>query len=415
MKIQLIIIGNELLNGKIQDKNTHFLATLAHKHHVSLTKVHIIEDNKEAFKLALSEAWEASDLVITTGGLGPTKDDLTKSMLSDFFHRELTETQAALEIAKKQYSDKGREYSEKFEYHFIPKDFECIFNKIGYAPGLTFTEKNKTIASLPGVPSEYQVMLIEEVFPKILNTHKASELQKHVIIKTYKIPEAQIFHKIVPDLWEKLSMFGEVSSLPHAYNVDIAVKIKAKTKEDLLQSEKEIIHLVSNTELKDYIWHHGEETLEEVIIKEAKEKGLTLGFSESCTGGLCASRITDVSGSSSVFWGSIVSYSNEVKMNSLHVSEETLKNHGAVSTETAYEMATGARENLKVDIAISTTGIAGPGGGSAEKPVGTVGIGFSDKNQSDSTIYQFNGNREQLKLRFSQVALFTMLERIRNY
>jgi nicotinamide-nucleotide amidase len=413
MKIQLIIIGNELLNGKIQDKNTKFLAKLAHKFHLELTKVYLIKDDEKAFSDALAKAWEESDLILTSGGLGPTKDDITKDMLAKFFHRKLVEDKTALETVSKQYQEKQREYSPSLNYQFIPEDFSVIYNKIGFAPGLKFIEDGKMIASLPGVPHEYQVMLEEEVFPQYLQYHKPKYFQKHVIVRTYKIPEAKIFYKVAPKLWEELKMFGEVSSLPHAYGVDIGVKIKADEAEEIQSIENEIIHVIKNTELKEYIWHIGEESLEEVIIQEAKAKNLTFGFAESCTGGLCASRITDVSGSSAVFWGSVVSYANEVKMNSLNVKADTLENHGAVSRETALEMATGARAHLKVDIAVTTTGIAGPDGGTKEKPVGTVGIGFSDAKASDAMIYHLSGNREQLKLRFSQVALFTLLERIR--
>lgn len=415
MKIQLIIIGNELLNGKIQDKNTKFLAKLAHKFHLELTKVHLIQDDEKAFSDAIAKAWEESDLIITSGGLGPTKDDITKDMLAKFFHRKLVEDKKAKEVVEKQYSEKQREYNDKLNYQFIPEDFSVIYNKIGFAPGLKFLENGKMIASLPGVPHEFQVMLEEEVFPEYLKYHKPKYFQKHVIVRTYKIPEAKIFYKIAPKLWEELKMFGEVSSLPHAYGVDIGVKIKADEEAELQSIENEIIHVIKSTDLSEYIWHIGEESLEEVIIEEANDKNITFGFAESCTGGLCASRITDISGSSSVFWGSIVSYANEVKMKSLNVKESTLKDHGAVSDETALEMAMGAKEHLAVDIAVTTTGIAGPGGATKNKPVGTVGIGFSDKNASDSKTYHLSGNREQLKLRFSQVALFTLLERIREY
>jgi nicotinamide-nucleotide amidase len=415
MKIQLIIIGNELLNGKIQDQNTKFLAKLAHKFHLELTKVHIIQDDEDAFSKIIASAWEESDLVITSGGLGPTKDDITKDMLAKFFHRELIEDSNALKIVSKQYQEKQREYNSKLHYQFIPEDFSVIYNKVGFAPGLKFVEKNKMIVSLPGVPHEYQTMLEEEVFPEFLKYHKPKIFQKHVVVRTYKIPEAKIFYKVAPKLWEELKMFGEVSSLPHAYGVDIGVKIKADEEDELQSIENEIIHVIKNTELSEFIWHIGEESLEEVIIKEASDKNLTFGFAESCTGGLCASRITDISGSSSVFWGSVVSYANEVKMKSLNVKADTLKSHGAVSSETAHEMAIGAKEHLGVDIAITTTGIAGPGGGSKDKPVGTVGIGWASRDKAGSEVFHLNGNREQLKLRFSQVALFTLLEKIREY
>lgn len=412
MKIQLIIIGNELLNGKISDKNTSYLAKLAFEHNFELTKTHIIGDDPNSFQKALKEAWEVSDIVITSGGLGPTKDDLTKDMLAQYFSKKIEVNNEALSFVRKIYQDKGKEYSDKMAYHFIPQDFKLLYNRIGYAPALQYSEGVKTVYALPGVPSEFQVLLNEEIFPTL---KKDDNQFKHIIIKTYGVPEAQIFYKIAPLLWDELSKYGEVSSLPHAYGVDIGVKLTEKNTDQLAQFEKEIIALVQSHGLKDYIWHIGSESLEEVIIREAKAKNIKIGFAESCTGGLCASRITDISGSSSVFWGSVVSYANEVKMKSLKVKEDTLKNKGAVSEETALEMAIGARAHLDVDIAVTTTGIAGPGGATPGKPVGTVGIGFSDKHASASKMYYLNGNREQLKVRFSQVALFTLLERIRNF
>ena len=412
MKIQLIIIGNELLNGKISDRNTAFLAKRAFENNFQLTKTHIIGDDPQSFYKALNEAWEDSDLVLTSGGLGPTKDDLTKSMLADFFKKEIKENKDALKFAQKIYADKGKEYPEKVQYHHIPEGFELLHNRIGYAPSLKYESNNKTVCALPGVPSEFQVILDEEILPGL---KKKETLFKHVIVKTYGFPEAQIFYKIAPKLWQELEAYGEVSSLPHAYGVDIGVKLIEEDQNIIDQKEKEIILKIKEHGLETYIWHIGNESLEEVIINEAKAKNITFGFAESCTGGLNASRITDIAGSSAVFWGSVVSYANEVKMNSLNVKEDTLKNHGAVSEETALEMATGAREHLGVDIAITTTGIAGPGGATPGKPVGTVGIGLSDKHESSSKMYYLNGNREQLKLRFSQVALFTLLERIRKY
>ena len=412
MKIQLIIIGNELLNGKISDRNTAFLAKRAFENNFQLTKTHIIGDDPQSFYKALNEAWEDSDLVLTSGGLGPTKDDLTKSMLADFFKKEIKENKDALKFAQKIYADKGKEYPEKVQYHHIPEDFKLLHNRIGYAPSLKYESDNKVVCALPGVPSEFQVILDEEILPGL---KKKETLFKHVIVKTYGVPEAQIFYKIAPKLWQELEAYGEVSSLPHAYGVDIGVKLIEEDQNIIDQKEKEIILKIKEHGLETYIWHIGNESLEEVIINEAKAKNITFGFAESCTGGLNASRITDIAGSSAVFWGSVVSYANEVKMNSLNVKEDTLKNHGAVSEETALEMATGAREHLGVDIAITTTGIAGPGGATPGKPVGTVGIGLSDKHESSSKMYYLNGNREQLKLRFSQVALFTLLERIRKY
>lgn len=414
MKIELIAIGNELLNGKIQDLNAHSLGSQLFNNNASLVKVHLIEDSKSAFDTALSSALINADVIITSGGLGPTKDDMTKQFLADYFNKKIKHSPCALKITKEHFEKRSRELDlTKIQYDQIPEEFKPLRNSVGYAPGLSYsTEDGKVILATPGVPSEFQAMVQEYVLPLLKNE---SKLQKHIVIRTWKIPESKIFNELAPNLWEKLEEFGQVSSLPQTLNVDIGIKIEASTSEQLKLKEENILRIINQTELTSHIWHIGSESIEEVIINEASKRNLTFGFAESCTGGLLASKITDIAGSSSVFWGSIISYANEVKMKSLNVKESTLKNHGAVSAQTALEMATGAQENLSVDIAITTTGVAGPGGGSVEKPVGTVGIGISSKFTKDSKLHYFHGQRLALKQRFAQIALFTLLEEIRKH
>lgn len=408
MKFELIIIGSELLNGKIQDKNIHWFSKFCYDNNYLLTGVQIIADSKNDFNTAVDKAIKKADIIITTGGLGPTQDDLTKSLMAEYFDRSIEHNDEAKKITLSHYNRGNRKFNpDKVKYSEIPKDFKALYNPTGYAPALCYEfEKNKYIFNTPGVPTEFQSVVNESILPLL---EKSDHFSKHIIIKTWKLPEANIFTKLCPDLWDQLAQFGEVSSLPHLLGVDIGIRITKA------QDEKKIIDLINTTKLKEYIWHIGSESLEEVIINKANKKNIKFGFAESCTGGLCASRITDTSGSSSVFWGSIVSYSNEVKVKALNVSEQTLIDHGAVSIQTAKEMAQGALKSMNVDIAITTTGIAGPGGGSIEKPVGTVGIGVANKEKSSSKIYNFNGNREELKFRFSQIALFTLLEQINEY
>lgn len=395
--IDLICIGTELLNGKTRDSNGHFLA----KQGAQIRKVHIIADDEKLIFEALEEARKNSAAVILSGGLGPTKDDITKSALAKFFKLELKNTH--LKEAKAIFDQHSREYdTDIFHYHIVPSGFDTLNNSVGYAPGLYFKENQFQLFSLPGVPAEFQKMLTEEVLPKL----DILDQNENIVFKTWKVPESKIFNQVDPSLWDKLQNFGEVTSLPHTYGVDIGVKLKSNDLKD------ELINLVTNGALSEFIYHVGNHSLEEIIIEKAKAKNLTFGFTESCTGGLLASRITDISGCSSVFWGSITAYDNSVKMNSLGVKEQTLIDHGAVSEQTAFEMAKGAREKLAVDIVISTTGVAGPGGGSKEKPVGTIGIGVSTKNETTSKLYHFKGDRLALKKRFSDFALIKLLETI---
>lgn len=417
MKIQLITIGNELLNGKTQDKNAHWLAKFCYEKNVDLEKNHIIPDSEEAMKKALEEAWEDADLVLTSGGLGPTKDDLTKPIVAKFFHRELVESEQALKTVHKNYEKSQREYNPKIGYSRVPEGFEAVYNRVGYAPGLCFSENKKMIAVLPGVPSEFKSMFKEEIYPKAKSLfHDGQGLVKHVTVKTWKIPEAKIFHSLCPGLWEDLEEFGQVSSLPHPLGVDIGVVIEAPDQKGLEEVERKVLDAFTKSPLKEHIWHVGPETVEEVIVREAADKKITIGFAESCTGGLCADRITNIAGSSEVFLGSVIAYANSVKEGVLNLSPSTLRKFGAVSKETAWEMAQGARNALGADLVVTTTGIAGPGGGSKEKPVGTIGIGYSSERDCASDLYHFpEREREDMKFVFGQAALFTMLEQIRLY
>lgn len=412
-KIDFIVIGDELLNGKISERNTAELAKMARQCHHTLNQVHIIGDNENQFNVSMKQALKQADIVITSGGLGPTQDDQTKNMLSNYFKKSQSESKEALKLVKEIYQSKEREYDEKnFHYHILPKDFIALDNKTGFAPGLFFEYENQLVFATPGVPHEFNKMFELEILP-LINKKFSSETELfNFTARTWKVPESKIFEELDPTLWDKLASFGKVTSLPHIFGVDIGVSLDTD-KINLAKSQEALKRIIESSPIAEYVWQFGSKSLAQVIVDEASEKGLTLGFSESCTGGLCASMITDISGSSKVFWGSVVSYANEVKVKSLNVSEETLKTHGAVSEQTALEMAIGVRAHLAVDIAISTTGIAGPSGGSEKKPVGTVGIGFATKDSSSSKLYYFKGDRELLKQRFANKALITLLEIIR--
>ena len=407
MQAELIIIGDELLNGKVQDKNVHIFSSFCYENQIDLLQVHFIKDDPKAFHQVLKLATTRSKLVVMSGGLGPTKDDITKKMLANFFKKEISYSQEAYNTTKDQYHKKNKTFDpHQNDYANIPKGFIPLYNPTGFAPGLAYITEKEIIFATPGVPHEFKSMLLQSIKPKITSPKKFT---KHITIKTAQIPESQIFQDIDVSLWDKLAYFGKVSSLPHPMGVDIGITIQDPTHEEI------VIKIFKDSPVNKFIWHIGPEQIEEVIINKAKEKKLTFGFAESCTGGLCSSRITDIPGSSSVFWGSIVSYANDVKIKSLNVDEETIQKHGAVSTETAREMAIGAKESLNVDIVITTTGITGPAGGSKEKPIGTVAIGCAHSKNANSKIYKFYGERQDLKFKFSQVALFTLLDCINKY
>ncbi len=413
MKLELLIVGNELLQGKITDLNGVWLAKLLQNKSIELTKVSIIADSVEQIISELEIALQRNDVVLVSGGLGPTQDDITKSCLARYFGKELKEGQQALEVVEKNYTRNSREYKkENSFYHLLPEGFIALNNPTGYAPGLQYESKGKLIFALPGVPHEFASMFEQEILPQIENNKTIKQIFN---IRTVGIAEEKIFKELCPNLWSELEEFGKVSSLPQIMNVDISVTIQAESNEVIQSRTEQIKTHILKSELAQYVWHFGQEDLEEVILERAQKKNLSFGFAESCTGGLNASRITDIAGSSASFMGSAVTYSNEAKMKILSVSEKTLQKYGAVSEQTAIEMARGALIALDTDIAIATTGIAGPGGGSQEKPVGTIAIAYATKHGVEhSSLFHFKGHRKLLKQRFSQKALFILLEVIEN-
>ncbi|MAF77712.1 MAG: hypothetical protein CME60_06070 [Halobacteriovoraceae bacterium] len=412
MKAQIIIIGDELLNGSIQDKNISPLAKWLDQMGFACDQVTITKDREDLLLPVLKEAWEKSDLVITTGGLGPTEDDITKQILAKLIGSTLAPSDKAQQLVEKLYSRRDKKWNPELNhYHLIPKGVEVFDNPKGFAPGLMIKEDNRLLLATPGVPRELIAML-EETLPDIIKESfpNMDNGPKVITFRTHGIPEEKIFGELCPGLWQELSHYGKVSSLPQVIGVDIHILLKPEFRKDYQKTKETIVDLVQTKALKDYIWSNEFITLEEAVIKKASEKNLKIGFSESCTGGLVAHKITNISGSSRVFMGSLITYSNEAKKDLLGVSEEVLKTKGAVSEETALEMVQGTKEKLKVDVALSLTGIAGPLGGSKEKPVGTVCIGEAFGNSSESKQYQFFGDRALLKERFAQTALLKALK-----
>lgn len=412
MNIGLLVIGDEILNGKISDLNAAWLTRFVQQTPLILKSVLFVKDDEKEMMDGLNYLRERSDIILTTGGIGPTKDDKTKEVMAKFHGKKLIENQDAKELAIKLYKKINREWSaDKSNYHMLPEGFIATDNPGGLAPGLVFNTEDKIYMSAPGVPREFQLMF-EQVFLPIILERAGDDRKEYEIfnIRTHGIPEEKIFFELCPTLWEELEVFGKVASLPQITGVDITLVLEKNN--EIENKKNKIKSIVENSPLKESIWQYGMLSLPSFILEVAKSKKLTFSFAESCTGGLSSSRITDISGSSAAFLGGVVAYDNQVKIDLLGVKEETLKNNGAVSAQTAKEMAEGCRTHLKTDLAISYSGIAGPGGGSAEKPVGTVAIGWATPHDSGSDLYHFHGDREKLKMRFSEKGLYKLLELI---
>lgn len=417
MKIGLLIIGSEVLDGKISDLNTKLLADFLKIHHLEISESLVSRDHKESIQAALKVLFANNDLIITTGGLGPTKDDITKESIAHFLNRKIEFSEEALLVSQTNYQRMGRTFPGKEHgYSYLPQDFIPLNNNTGFAPGLFTTHQEKLLFSAPGVPREFVSMLEEHLIRLISSRLKRTEIMDTVIIRTRGIPEEKIFGEVVPGLWEKLEAFGEVSSLPILMGVDIGVKIKAKNLDEMSSKVKAIHALIDSSPLKANVWHYGPESLEEKIVTLANQKKIKFGFAESATGGLCSHRITNISGSSQSFMGSLVCYDEKIKEHLLGVKAQTLEQFTAVSPECAQEMAKGLKEKFALDIAISITGYAGPGGGNEQFRVGSVCIGKASKASAVSAeTFHFKGDRELLKQRFSQAALHALLNELEHF
>jgi nicotinamide-nucleotide amidase len=412
----MIVIGDEILNGRTTDLNGSWLTKYLFKMGLSLTAIRFIRDDVTEINLALTSSMNESDIVITSGGIGPTIDDKTKNTLAQFFNKKIIERSDVAAIVTQNYIQFGREWvPSSNHYHFFPEDFIPTNNPRGLAPGIVYFEKNqnKLIMAAPGVPREFTEMVEIEFLPKIANFFPNRFQENYqTVIRTKGVPEEKIFFELCPTLWSDLEKFGKVSSLPHTIGIDIVISYHGDHSAHV-KNQLEIKNLIQGSALARYVWQYGNKAINEMVLEFAADKKLTFSFAESCTGGLVASKITDLEGSSAVFMGGVVTYANEAKIDLLGVNPETLKSFGAVSPEVATEMAIGALKKFKTNYAISISGIAGPGGGTKEKPVGTVVIGFASETKSGARMFWFPGDRIRKKDRFSDMALLSLLELMR--
>jgi nicotinamide-nucleotide amidase len=417
MKIGLLIIGNEILEGKITDANTRQLSLFLKNHNLELQTSLTVKDQEHLIHQGLSILFNQCDVIITSGGLGPTKDDLTKEAIASFLGRSIAFSELSLEVATKNYLRFNRPAPHKDHgYCFLPQGFRPLENSTGFAPGLFTEHEGKFLLCGPGVPWEFKSLLEDHFIDLVQSRFPSSrEVIESLNFRTKGIPEEKIFKEIDPTLWDKLSSYGVVSSLPQVMSVDIGVKLMASNPQEMEIKKQKIIEIITKSPVSKSLWQIGNLSLEETIVKFANKKNITFSFAESATGGLCSHRITNVPGSSQTFLGSIVSYAEVIKENILEVKSSTIQSHGVVSQATAEEMSSGLGKKFHSDISISITGIAGPGGGSPEKPVGTVCIGVTTKDKTQSHLLHMPGDREQLKVRFSQAALFYLLEELEHF
>jgi len=407
MKAEIIAVGTELLLGQIVNTNARDLAAGLSDCGVGVYHQTVVGDNPGRLKEAIGDAYKRVDLVILTGGLGPTKDDLTKEIIAEYFGRKLVLHQPSLDRIKEIFERMGREMNETNEKQaYMPEGCIILENNCGTAPGLIVEEGEKIAILLPGPPKEMNPMFENKVKPWL--KEKTGSIIKSRTLKMIDIGESNMA-AAVSDL-----MDGENPTVaPYAKEGESELRITAMAKtEDEADSLIEPVAKEIYARLGEYIYGEDDTTLVEALVKKLIEKKLTISTAESCTGGLIASEITSVAGSSEIFGSGYVTYANTAKMKMLGVKDKTLADFGAVSEQTAKEMAEGAKAASGADIAVSVTGIAGPGGGSAEKPVGLVYIALAD---NDGTIVQklnLDGSRDKVRGRTVKNVLKMVIQRI---
>ncbi len=408
--IEIITIGDEILTGQIVNSNASFVADRLTISGIVVGWMTTVGDNRQQILHAFRRAKARAGAVIITGGLGPTPDDLTKSCLVEFFKDELEFRQDLLEKVEERFRDMGKELPplsrNQAEFPALAGE---IPNPNGTATGILYTLGKQQWFSLPGVPAEMRHMIDDYVLPRLRDVGFAGRISVRVF-KTYSVGESVLVEKLtkLAEIYELVS----VAFLPKYYGVDVKLTASGENRlaidNNLDAAEKLLLH-----DIEPYVFGRDEDTLPEIVGRSAIEKGLKIAVAESCTGGLIAKLFTDIPGSSAFFDQGIVTYSNDAKMDLLGISEELILKHGAVSQEVAEAMAGNLLEKSNADVTASVTGIAGPTGSTAEKPVGLVYVGIADSNRVEVTEFRFKGNREMNRNRAAMNAIWLLHERIK--
>ncbi|HHE54258.1 MAG TPA: competence/damage-inducible protein A [Caldithrix abyssi] len=407
IKAELISIGNELLAGITINTNAAYLAKQLQAIGIEVKWITVIPDEHDEIVQALRQAKQRARVVISTGGLGPTPDDITKQALCDFFQVELEFHPQVFEDVQSFLNHRQIALNEVNRLQaVIPKCEQVLRNQQGTAPGLYFKRDDTHFFFLPGVPGEVYHLTEKDILPLLENIFNLKKITTH-LLRTTGIPESKLIEKI-GDLVEQHSDF-KIAFLPRFRGVDLRFTLPLE-KENLKTEFEHFIGQVRQR-LAKYIFTEQEKELEEVIGEILIRKKLTLSVAESFTGGLIEDLLTNVPGSSAYFLGGAVTYSNESKMKLLGVREETLKKHGAVSEETVIEMVSGVQKLFNSDCAIATTGIAGPTGATAEKPVGLCYLAARVGDQQVSRKFQFGNDRLMNKHR-GAIAALELLRRL---
>ena len=373
---EIITIGDEILYGQIVDTNSQWISRELDSIGIRTIRKTTVSDTETDILSAFEEASERADIILITGGLGPTNDDLTKPCLAKYFGSEIVLNPQALEEVTNLFNKIGRELTETNKQQaYLPANCEVVTNRVGTAPGMWFYEEGKVYVSMPGVPHEMKTMMKEQIIPRLQDQFNTPSIY-HKIVKTIGLGESWLADQL--KTWEgQLPQHIKLAYLPGLGEVKLRLTAVGANFTDLENEVAEQIKLLDQV-VGTYIYGYDQDTLPSVVGKLLKTRKLSIASAESCSGGKVANLLTSIPGSSEYFIGSIVAYQNRLKESLLQVKAETLSSYGAVSEQTVIEMAEGVRIQLNSAIGVATSGIAGPGGGTAEKPVGTVWIAIAD-------------------------------------
>jgi len=403
MKAIIVTIGDEILIGQILDTNSTWLASELHLLDIQVVKILSIQDTKEAIEHTLATASLEADLIITTGGLGATKDDITKKSIASFLGLEMYFDDDVYAHIDALYARYNRTLTETLkEQCYMPMGTQILKNTMGTAPGMLFHCGKCRIVSMPGVPYEMKWIFEHSLVPELIKT-RSDVFLKHRTIRTIGMGETTIADKI-EDITDNFPNNFCIAFLPSIGTVRL--RISGRGKDDaLLESQLQEYSERIATRLSDIVFGYGSQTLAEAIQQKYVAKSVTVGTAESCTGGNISRTITSAAGASTYYMGSIVAYDYKLKTSLLNVSEELLNKYGAVSEETVIAMVRGGLQLLQTDVVIAVSGIAGPGGGTPEKPVGTIWLACGDQNKIKTKKLQLSKNRDKNIIYTTNVAL----------
>lgn len=411
MLAEIITIGDEILIGQIVDTNSAWMAQTLNNIGIRVKQISSVSDDEQHILDALRLAEGRADVILITGGLGPTKDDITKTTLAKYFNMGFRRDEETLKLVSSIFEKANRPMIELNRMQAdVPDGCVVVPNRNGTAPGMWFDAQGKIFISMPGVPYEMMYMMEEEVLPR-LNAALKLPFIYHKTILTAGIGESFLAVRIA-EVEASLPDYIKLAYLPKMGQVRLRLSGSSRDKNQL-HAEIDLYSKKIADEVREFVVVEDDIPLEKAVMNMMADRGLTLSTAESCTGGYVAHLLTRHPGSSSVFSGGAVTYSNDLKMSVLGVQADTLLEFGAVSEQTVKEMALGALKNFQTDYAISVSGVAGPDGGTAEKPVGTVWIAVASKHGVEARKSSFGNKRAQNIERAAASALILLLSRLK--